>query len=191
MTKIIDSRRGHNTDSSTAYIQSFNIELQRLLPNQKRLTKTVPLPRLSAANLPFGNRLDPAQRQINANRHNANNPKHLRVILAIIPKNDGKHDTPQIPRRARAATDDTISMGVRMRHQGEVRAVAGFQEEGHAGDESEHGVFIVWVQDTDDDEEDARDDADEVDPGLLAPDIAVAVDDVGYDAAGGAESDVE
>ena len=78
-----------------------------------------------------------------------------------------------------------------MRHQREIRAVAGFQEEGHAGDEAEHGMFVMWVREADGEEEDAGDDADEVDPDLLAPDVAVAVDDIGYDAASGAEGDVE
>lgn len=78
-----------------------------------------------------------------------------------------------------------------MRHQGEIRAVASFQEEGHAGDEAEHGMFVVWVREADGEEEDTGDDAGEVDPDLLAPDVAVAVDDVGDDAAGGAEGDIE
>ena len=52
-------------------------------------------------------------------------------------------------------------------------------------------MFVEWVREADAEEEDAGDDADEVDPELLAPDVAVAVDDVGYDATGGSENDVE
>ena len=44
MTKIIDYRRDHIiTDSITAYLQTFNVELQRLLPNSKAPHQNHPL----------------------------------------------------------------------------------------------------------------------------------------------------
>lgn len=59
------------------------------------------------ANLPLGYRPDPAQSEIDPNRHDPNDPKHLGVILVVVPEDDGEDDTTQVPRSARAAGDDT------------------------------------------------------------------------------------
>lgn len=62
-------------------------------------------------------------------------------------------------------------MRVYVRHQGEVRSVAGFEEERHAGDEAEHCGFVLGVEETDGNEEGACDDADEEDPGFFEPEV--------------------
>ncbi len=78
-----------------------------------------------------------------------------------------------------------------MRDKGEVGAVAALEEEGHAGDEAEHGRRVMRVGEADGDEEAAGDDAVGVEEDLLAPDAGAAVGEVGDDAAERAEDDVE
>ena len=109
----------------------------------------------------------------------------------MVPEDDREDDAAEIARRARAAGHDAVGMRMHMGHEGEVRAVARFEEEGHAGDESEHGAVGVGVGETDGDEEGAGEDGEDVDEDLLAPDVGVAVDEVGDDAAEGPEDDVE
>lgn len=62
---------------------------------------------LATTNLPLGYRPDPTQTQINRNRHDANDPEHLCVILVIVAEDDGKHDTAQVSGSACAARDNT------------------------------------------------------------------------------------
>lgn len=70
-----------------------------------------------------------------------------------------------------------------MGYQGEVRAVAGFQEDGHTGDKAEHGARVVGVNDADDNKQGARDDAQEVNPELLDPETGPPLEqDIGDDA---------
>ena len=60
-----------------------------------------------APNLPSRYGFNPGQRQIDPNRHDANDPKHLGVIFMVVPEDDGEDDTAQIARGAGAAGDDT------------------------------------------------------------------------------------
>ena len=76
-------------------------------------------------------------------------------------------------------------------HEREIGAVARFEEEGHTGDEAEHGAVGMGIGETDGDEEGTSEDGEHVDEDLLAPDVGVAVDEVGDDASQGPEDDVE
>lgn len=58
-----------------------------------------------------------------------------------------------------------------MRHQGEVGAIASFEEEGHAGDQTKHGRFVLRVEKADGNEEGAGDDADKENPAFLQPEV--------------------
>lgn len=143
------------------------------------------------ANLPLRNRSNPSQAQIDRNGDDADNPKHLLVILVIIPEDNRKDDAPQIPHPARDPADDAVGMRVHVRDEREVGAVAGLEEEGHAGDEAEHGALVVAVRQADGDLEGARHDREAVDQVLLAPDARAAVERVGDEAADGSAGDVE
>ena len=143
------------------------------------------------ANLALGDGLDPAQRQIDGNGHDANNPDGLLVICPLVPEDDGEDDTAQVPRAARAAGHDAIGERVNVGHEAEDGAVGALEEEGHARHEAEHGALVVAVGKADGDLEGAREDGVDVDEVLLAPDAGVGVDEVGDDAAEGSEDDVE
>lgn len=103
----------------------------------------------------------------------------------MIPEQDGKDDAAQVTHRAHGPTQDSIRKRMDVRHQGEVGAIASLEEEGHACDEAEHGCFVVRIGEADGEEEDAGDDANEGDPGVLEPEVAgeAGVEDVGDDAA--------
>ena len=100
------------------------------------------------------------------------------------PKQNRKNHTPEIPHSAHRPTQHTIGVWVDVRHQSEIRAVAGFEEERHAGDEAEHCRFVLGVEQADGDEEGAGDDADEEDPGFFEPEVGgdVFVEEVADDA---------
>ena len=85
----------------------------------------------------------------------------------------------------------TISERMHVRDEREVGAVAALEEEGHAGDEAEHGGRMARVGEADGDEEATRDDSVRVQEHLLAPDAGTGIDEVGDDAAERAEDDVE
>lgn len=78
-----------------------------------------------------------------------------------------------------------------MRHEAKDGTVGAFEEEGHAGDETEHGALVVTVCETDGDLEGAGDDGVGVHEVFLAPDAGAGVDGVGEEAAHGAERDVQ
>ena len=83
------------------------------------------------------------------------------------PKQNRKYNTPKIPHSAHSTAQNTIGVRVYVRHQSEIRTVAGFEEERHAGDEAEHCRFVLRVEEADGDEEGAGDDADEENPAFL------------------------
>lgn len=80
-----------------------------------------------------------------------------------------------------------------MWNERKVGSVAGLEEDSHERDEAHHGVEIVRVQLTDDDEADAADHADEVNPHLLCPEIVIGSteDEICDEATGGAAHNVE
>ena len=146
---------------------------------------------LMPTNLPFRNRPDPAQGQVDRDGNDADDPNGLLVILALVPEDDGEDDAAQVARGARAAGDDAVGKGVHVRHETEDGAVGALEEEGHAGHETEHGALAVAVLEPDGDLERARDDGVGVDEVFLAPDAGAGVDGVGQEAAERAEGDVQ
>jgi hypothetical protein len=87
------------------------------------------------------------------------------------PKQYRKDHTSKIPHSTDRTTQNAIGVRVNVRHQSEIRPVAGFEEERHAGDEAKHGRFVLGVEEANGDEEGAGDDADEKDPGLFEPEV--------------------
>lgn len=80
-----------------------------------------------------------------------------------------------------------------MRYKRKVGAVTRLKEDGHQGNETNHGVLVVRVDFADDDAHDASNDADKVDPQLLCPQIAVRrdVDPVSNEASKRASDNIE
>ena len=142
-------------------------------------------------NLAFRNGSDPAQRQVDANGDDADDPDGLLVIRPLVPEDDGEDDAAEVSRPARAAGDDAVGEGMHVGHEAKDGAVGAFEEEGQTGDEAEHGALIVAVGEADGDLEGARDDGVGVDEVFLAPDPGTGVDGVGEEAADGPEGDVE
>lgn len=48
------------------------------------------------ANLSPGDRSDPAERHIDGDGHDADDPKHLVVVLAMVPEDDGEDDAAEV-----------------------------------------------------------------------------------------------
>jgi hypothetical protein len=63
--------------------------------------------------------------------------------------------------------------------------VTSFQKERHSSDQPEHCGLVLWVEETDGNEEGAGDDADKEDPAFLQPEVGgdVFVEEIAYDAA--------
>lgn len=59
-------------------------------------------------NLPLGNRPDPAERQIDRDGNDADDPEHLAVVLAVVAEDDGEDDAAKVSRGAGAAGDDAL-----------------------------------------------------------------------------------
>ena len=133
----------------------------------------------SSANLALGNRLDPAQREVDGNGHDANDPNRLLVIRPMIAEDDGEDDAAEIARAARAAGDDAVGERVNVGHEAEDGAVGALEEEGEAGHEAEHGALGVGIREADGELEDPRDEDVGVHEGLFAPDARAGVEGVG------------
>lgn len=142
-------------------------------------------------NLPLRDRPDPAQRQVDDDGNDANDPNGLLIIRALVPEDDGEDDATHVADTARAAGDDAVGVRVHVRDEAEDGAVGALEEEGHAGDEAEHGALVVAVGETDGDLEGAGDDGVGVHEVFLAPDTGAGVDGVGEETAKGAEDDVQ
>lgn len=142
-------------------------------------------------NLALRNRPDPAQPQIDRNRNDANDPEHLRVVLAQIPEDNCKYDTPQVAARPGTPAHDAVGVRMHVRHEAENRAIAGFQEECHAGNEPEHGGMGFGVSGADGDKEGTSDNSQHVDEVFLAPDVRAPVYEVREHPTRRAADDVE
>lgn len=59
------------------------------------------------ANLTPRNGSNPAQGEVNSHGHDADDPKHLAVILAVVTENNGEDDAAEIARRAGNTGDDS------------------------------------------------------------------------------------
>lgn len=55
---------------------------------------------LASTNLPFRYWPNPAQRQVDRDSHDANDPEDLMVVLVVVAEYDGKDDAAQVTRRA-------------------------------------------------------------------------------------------
>jgi hypothetical protein len=80
---------------------------------------------------------------------------------------------------------------VDVRDEGVIGAVACIEKESHAHDQAEHDTLVVRVYHADDDQQDARDDAQKVDPCLLAPNVCALVDYVRDNSAQRSKDDVD
>ena len=78
-----------------------------------------------------------------------------------------------------------------VRHEAENRAVAGFQEECHGGNEPEHGGMGFRVSGADGDEEGTGDYGEDVNEVLLAPNVRAPIDEIREHPASRAADDVE
>lgn len=147
---------------------------------------------LSATDLSLRDRPDPTHSNVDSNGHRANDVEGLGVVLAALPEDDGEDDATKVARSAGHTGHDAVGMRVNVRHQSVVGAVACFQKKRHAGDEAEHGVLLLRVQDANGDQEGSGDDGETVKPNLFGPGRAgFAVDVVSHDATDGAEDHVE
>ena len=164
---------------------------ERTKNHQYRKRLPDPQETLMPTNLPLWNGLDPAQRKVNRNSNDANDPNRLLIIRALVPEDDCEDDAAQIAGPARAARDDAVGIGMHVRHEAEDGAVGALEEECHAGHEAEHGALVVAVCEADGDLEGASDDGVDVHEVFLAPDARAGVDGVGQETADGAEGDVE
>jgi len=158
---------------------------------KRPMKQKTPLPHkshtLPTTNLPLWNRLNPTNRHIQRHNHNPHDPKTLLIQRPMISEQNRKNHTTQITHGANRAAKDSIRVRVHVRHEREIGAVARFEENGHAGDETEHHAFVVGVEEADGDEEGARGDADEGDPGVFEPEVFgdFGVEEVGDYAAEG------
>lgn len=153
---------------------------------------------LATTDLVLGNRRDPAEEDIETNDDGANGVERLTVVRGALcsdgeAEDDGEDDATEVTRGADDTADDTVCMGVDVRDEAVVEAVAALEEEGEAAaHEADERGLVVRVHDADDDHEDAGDCAVDVQEHLLAPYAAgLAVGDVGDDAAEGTADDVE
>lgn len=71
---------------------------------------------LSPTNLALRHRLYPAERDVNAHRHDADDPKDLAVHLGLVTEDNGEDDAAQIASGASAARDDAVGVGVDVRN---------------------------------------------------------------------------
>ena len=168
-------------------------------------------------NLPLGDGSDPAQRKVNSNSHDANNPKHFGVVLVVIPEDDSKDDASKIARSARASGYDTyciqpsaslhhihirkarekrdqgltIRMRMHMWHKTEIRPVARLQEKRHPSHEPKHGIPRTGVRGANRNEKNTGDDGQGMDQDLLAPHACSRVDEIAYHTSQGSEHDVQ
>lgn len=97
---------------------------------------------------------------------------------------NSKYHTSKIAHSTHSTAQNAIGVRVYVRHEGEIRTVASFEEERHASDEAEHCRLVLGVEQADGDEEGARDDSDEKDPGFFEPEVGgdVFVKEVADDA---------
>lgn len=63
---------------------------------------------LMPPNLPLRNRPDPAQCQVDRNGNDADDPKHLAIVLAVVTEDDGEDNAAEVACGTRAAGDDAL-----------------------------------------------------------------------------------
>ena len=65
-------------------------------------------PILTTADLALGKRLYPHEHAVKHNDHDANNPKHLRIIRLVVAEDNGEDDTTKVTSRADNTRKDTF-----------------------------------------------------------------------------------
>ena len=95
-----------------------------------------------------------------------------------------KYYSSKVSHSTNRTTKHAVGVRVHVWHQSKVRAIAGFEEESHAGDQTEHRGFVLWIEEADGDEEGAGDDTDEKNPAFLQPEVGgdVFVEEIADDA---------
>lgn len=111
----------------------------------------------SAADLTSRDRGDPAEREVEQNGDDADDPERLGVVRAIIheAEDDAEEHAAEITGGARGAGDDAVGVRVDVRDEAEVAPVARLEEHGHEGDEADEDGQLVGVHHADGDEEGA------------------------------------
>lgn len=61
-----------------------------------------------APNLPLRDGPDPAEPQVDGDGDDANDPKHLAVVLAVVAEDDGEDNTAEVSRGTGTAGDDAL-----------------------------------------------------------------------------------
>ncbi|EAQ85640.1 hypothetical protein CHGG_06893 [Chaetomium globosum CBS 148.51] len=127
----------------------------------------------TTTNLPLRNRGHPANRQIQHDMHNTNNPKPLRIIRPAIhkPKHHGKHHPAQIPPRARQPRHQPIRMRKHMRNQCKVRPIPRLMKHRHQHHQPNHGPQIMRIQHPNHNQQHPRHHATHMHPPLLPPQL--------------------
>ena len=87
---------------------------------------------LPSTNLALGNRLDPADCQVDGDGHNTNDPQGLVPGGVVVPEHNGEDDTTKVTTGTGEARDDTIGVWVNVWHERVVQAVGALEEEGEA-----------------------------------------------------------
>jgi hypothetical protein len=134
-------------------------------------------------NLPLRKRRHPGHDDIEPNDHATHDPETLRIVRPMEAEQNRKNHTSKISHSADSTAQHAIGVWVYVRNQGEVCAVAGFEEERHTRDEAEHCRLVLRVEEADSDEEGAGDDADEDDPTFFEPEVGgdVLVEEIADD----------
>lgn len=148
------------------------------------LPEPVPSNSSPSSNLPLGKRRHPSHNHIKSNNHASHDPEALRIVRAMESEKNSKDDSAKVPHSTNRSAQNAIGVRMHMRNQRKIGSIASFKEESHACYQTEHRRLVVWVEQSDSDEEGAGDDADEEDPGFLEPEVGgdVLVEEVADDA---------
>lgn len=91
-------------------------------------------------------------------------------VGTVVAEDDGKDDTAKIARGTCDTGDNTVGVGVNMRHERVVDAVGALHEESQtAADEADQGSLVLGIDCADDYTEHTREHAVDVQKDLLAP----------------------
>src|SRR4051812_36532321 len=97
----------------------FKLAINKMVINHQPLNDTLitnlfqqPSMPLMSANLTCRDRLDPANHQIERDRHDSGNPNPFPVLPWVVPKDDGEDDTSKIAGCSCDARHDAVGMGV-------------------------------------------------------------------------------
>lgn len=179
---------------SIAWYQKHN-SLKRLHPEQYHLVIRPPGLNLTTTNLSLWNWRYPRHQHVNTHVDASNHPECLGVVSSVAreSEDDGENDASQISNTAREPRDNSVRMGVNMGHKRKVGTISCLEEDGHQRDEAIERAKAPGIDLPNDDQQDARQHAAEVQPALLQPQVVarVVVQRVGNDAAHGPRGKIE